>query len=89
MRRVTFLTLVNERQTETVKSWKPGLPSARRSLGNSDHRRWVGESIEMFFAANKLQRGRGKRVTDCISRFEEGVKTLQDNEIDLLPTEDV
>ena len=42
-----------------------------------------GESLEMFFASNKLQRKRGERITDYITRFEEGIKTLQDNEINL------
>ena len=48
-----------------------------------------GESLEMFFATNKLQRKLGERVTDYITRFEEGIKTLQDNEINLLTIEDV
>ena len=43
----------------------------------------------MFFATNKLQRKRGERVTDYITRFEEGIKTLQDNEINLLTIDDV
>ena len=42
-----------------------------------------GESLEMFFASNKLQRKRGERITDCITRFEESIKTLQGNEINL------
>ena len=29
----------------------------------------------MFFATNKLQRNRSERVTDYITRFEEGIKT--------------
>ena len=48
-----------------------------------------GESLEMFFASNKLQRKRGERITDYITRFEEGIKTLQDNEINLLTIDDV
>ena len=48
-----------------------------------------GESLEMFFATNKLQRKRGERVTDYITRFEEGIKTLQDNETILLTIDDV
>ena len=48
-----------------------------------------GESLEMFFASNQLQRKRGDRVTDYITRFEEGIKTLQDNEINLLIIDDV
>ena len=48
-----------------------------------------GESLEMFFATNKLQRKRGERVTDYITRFEEGIKTLQDTEIHLLTIDDV
>ena len=48
-----------------------------------------GESLEMFFASNKLQRKRGEHVTDYITRFEEGIKTLQDNEINLLTIDDV
>ena len=42
-----------------------------------------GESLEMFFVSNKLQRKRGERITDYITRFEEGIKTLQDNGINL------
>ena len=42
-----------------------------------------GESLEMFFASNKLQRKRSERVTVCITRFEE------DNEINLLTIDDV
>ena len=42
-----------------------------------------GESLEMFFVSNKLQRKRGERITDYITRFEEGIKTLQDNDINL------
>ena len=48
-----------------------------------------GESFEMFFATNKLQRKRSERVTNHITRFEEGIKTLQDNEINLLTIDDV
>ena len=48
-----------------------------------------GERIEMFFASNKLQRKRGERITDHITRFEEGIKTLQDNDINLLTIDDV
>ena len=48
-----------------------------------------GERLEMFFATNTLQRKRGERVTDYITRFEEGIKTLQDNEINLLTIADV
>ena len=48
-----------------------------------------GESLEMFFASNKLQRKRGERITDYITRFEEGFKTLQDNDINLLIIDDV
>ena len=47
------------------------------------------ESLKMFFASNKLQRKRGERVTDNITRFDEGIKTLQDNEINLLTIGDV
>ena len=61
------------------------LPTARNS---NDHRK-KGESLEMFFSTNKLQRKRGERVTDYITRFEEGIKTLQGNEINLLTTDDV
>ena len=39
-----------------------------------------GESLEMFFAAKKLQRRRSERMTDHITRFDEGVKLLQDND---------
>ena len=49
----------------------------------------IGESLEMFFATNKLQRNRGERVTNYITRFEEGIKTLQDNEINPLTIDDV
>ena len=48
-----------------------------------------GESLELFFAPNKLPRKRCGRVTDYITRFEEGIKTLQDNEINLLTIDDV
>ena len=48
-----------------------------------------GESLEMFFASNKLQRKRGERITDYITRFEEGIKTLQDSDINLLTIDDV
>ena len=48
-----------------------------------------GESLQMIFATNKLHRKRGERVTDYITRFEEGIKTLQDNEIILLTIDDV
>ena len=48
-----------------------------------------GESLEMFFASNKLQRKRGERTTDYITRFEEGIKTPQDNDINLLTIDDV
>ena len=48
-----------------------------------------GESLEMFSVSNKLQRKRGERITDYITRFEEGIKTLQDNDIDLLTIDDV
>ena len=48
-----------------------------------------GESLEMFFASNKLQRKRGERITDYITRFEEGIKTLQYNYINLLTIDDV
>ena len=37
----------------------------------------------------KLQRKRGERITDYITRFEEGIKTLQDNDINLLTVDDV
>ena len=37
------------------------------------------ESLEMFFASNKLQRKRGERITDYMTRFEAGIKTPQDN----------
>ena len=47
-----------------------------------------GESLEMF-VSNKLQRKRGERITDYITRFEEGIKTLQDNDINLLTIDDV
>ena len=43
----------------------------------------------MFIATNKLQRKRRERVTDCITRFEEGIKTLHDNEINLLTIDNV
>ena len=43
----------------------------------------------MFIATNKLQRKRRERVTDCITRFEEGIKTLHDNEINLLTIHNV
>ena len=48
-----------------------------------------GESLEMFFAKNKLQWKRSERVTDYITRFEEGIKTLQDNEIHLRTIDNV
>ena len=48
-----------------------------------------GESLETFFAPNKLQRKRGERITNYITRFEEGIKTLQDNETNLLTIDDV
>ena len=48
-----------------------------------------GESLEMCFASNKLQRKWGERVTDYITRFGEGIKTFQDNEINLLTIDDV
>ena len=48
-----------------------------------------GESLEMFFASNKLQRKRRERITDYITMFEEGIKTLQDNDISLLTIDDV
>ena len=48
-----------------------------------------GESLEMFFVSNKLQRKRGERITDYITRFEEGIKTLQDNDLNLLTIDDV
>ena len=48
-----------------------------------------GESLEIRIASNKIQRKRGERITDYFTRFEEGVKTLQDNEIKLLTIDDV
>ena len=48
-----------------------------------------GERFEMFLATNQLQRKRGERVTDYITRSEEDIKTLQGNEINLLTTDDV
>ena len=47
------------------------------------------ESLEMLLASNKLQRKRGEHITDYITRFEEGIKTLQDNEINPLTINDV
>ena len=41
----------------------------------------------MFFTSNKLQRR--ERITDHITRFEEGIKTLQDNDINLLTIDNV
>ena len=35
-----------------------------------------GESLEMFFASNKVQRKRGERITDY-TRFEEGIKIFR------------
>ena len=43
----------------------------------------------MLLATNKLQRNRSERVTDYIMRFEEGIKTLHTNEINLLTNDDV
>ena len=43
----------------------------------------------MFFATNKLRRKKGERITGDVTWFEEGIKFLQDNEIDLLSIEDV
>ena len=43
----------------------------------------------MFFASSKLHKKRSNRVTDYITLFEEGIKTLQDDEINLLTTDDV
>ena len=48
-----------------------------------------GESLEMFCASNKLQRKRGECITDYITSFEQGIKTLQDNDINLLTIDDV
>ena len=48
-----------------------------------------GESLEMFFVSNKLQSKRGERINDFITRFGEGIKTLQDNDINLLTIDDV
>ena len=48
-----------------------------------------GESLEMFFASNTVQRKRGERITEYITRFEESIKTLQDNYINLLTVDDV
>ena len=48
-----------------------------------------GESLEIFFVSNMLQRKRGERITDYITRFEEGIKTLEDNDINLLTIDDV
>ena len=48
-----------------------------------------GESVETFSATNKLQRERGERVTDNSTRFEDGIKTLQDHEMNLLTIDDV
>ena len=47
-----------------------------------------GESLEMLFASNKLQRKRGECITDYITRFEDCVNTLQDNDINLLTIDD-
>ena len=63
-------------------------PGSRQILGGNDHRK-EGESLEMFFATNKHQRKRCERVTVYITRFEEGIKTLQDNAINLLTIDDV
>ena len=57
-------------------------------MDSNDHRRRVKAS-RLFFASNKLQRKRGERITDYITRFEEGIKTLQDNDINLLTIDDV
>ena len=48
-----------------------------------------GESLEKFFASNKLQRKRREPITDYITRFEEGINTLQGNEMNLLTIDDV
>ena len=40
----------------------------------------------MFFATSKLQRRRGEIMTDYITRFNEGARTLQDNDIHFLET---
>ena len=47
------------------------------------------ESLEIFFATNKLRRKKGERITGDITWFEEGIKFLQDHEIDWLSIEDV
>ena len=67
------------------------LPTARNRLEAElgQQRQKKSESLEMFLASNKLQRKRGECITDCITRFEEGIKTLQDNEMNLLTVDDV
>ena len=87
--RVTSLTTWNARLTETAEALKPWWPGLKQSLVDSnDHRRKV-KAFDMFFASNKLKMKRGERITDYISRFEEGIKTLQDNDINLLTIDDV
>ena len=69
------LTTENERQTES---------SRHRSLDGQGRGGAESESLEMFFATNTLPRKKGERITGDITRFEEGIKFLQDNEIDWL-----
>ena len=40
-----------------------------------------GQTSRCSCAMNKLQRKQDERVTDYITRFEKGIKTLQDQEI--------
>ena len=48
-----------------------------------------GQSLHEFFGTPKYQRRRGERVTDWLTRFEEGLTKLREDDIDLLELEDV
>ena len=48
-----------------------------------------GQTIHEFFGTTKYQRRRGERVTDWLTRFEEGLTRLREDDINLLELEDV
>ena len=84
---MTDQELLNERRTENVEASKPRWPGSRQSLGSNDHRKRVKAS-RCSLPRTSSQRKRREHVTDHITRFEEGVKTLQDSDINLLALDD-
>ena len=81
--RETSLTPGSERQTETV-----GWPGSRQRLGSNDHRKRLKASRCSVPRTSSGENGASVSPT-CFTRFEEGIRTLQDNDINLMTIDDV